>query len=181
VVKKALLLDRRLLEQVEKNLDSLLVGDPAALEPVVLAAARAKVRVVERDPSEGDQRRLLNFGHTLGHALESTLGYEGLRHGDAVAYGMLFALRLARREGLDGAVAQRFRDLLERFSLPPLPEVEMDSLLEAMGRDKKAREEGLVWVLPVAVGEGKMVAGISEEEVAAELKAFLEDPWAAPD
>ena len=179
VVKKALLLDRRLLEQVEKNLDSLLAGDPAALEPVVLAAARAKVRVVERDPSEGDQRRILNFGHTLAHALESTLGYEGLRHGDAVAYGMLFALRLARREGLDESVAQRFRSLLERFSLPPLPEVRGELLLEAMGRDKKVREEGLVWVLPVAVGEGKMVSGIPEAEIAAELASFLEDPWAA--
>jgi 3-dehydroquinate synthase len=181
VVKTALLLDRRLLEQVEKNLDSLLAGDPAALEPVVLATARAKVRVVERDPTEGDQRRLLNFGHTLGHALESALGYERLRHGDAVAYGMLFALRLARREGLDDAVARRCRALLARFSLPPLPKVRGELLLEAMGRDKKSREEGLTWVLPLAVGEGKMVSGIPEAEVAAEVEAFLADPWAAPE
>jgi 3-dehydroquinate synthase len=176
VVKMALLLDPLLLEWVERDLDKLLAGDPAALEPVVVASAKAKMRVVERDPEEGDQRRLLNFGHTLGHALEVALGYGDLRHGEAVAYGMLFALRLAERRGLEKPVAERLRRLLARFDLPALPPVDPDELMEIMGRDKKAKRGGLVWVLPVAAGEGRMVPDIEPEEVRRELEDFLRDP-----
>lgn len=180
VVKTALILDPLLLERVERDLERLLQADAEALQPVVLATARAKLRVVERDPREGDQRRLLNFGHTLAHALEAVLDYRGLRHGDAVAYGMLFALRLAERRGLEPAVAERLRRLLRRFELPPLPPVEPEALIEAMGRDKKARQGGLVWVLPVAVGEGRMVSDVDTDEVRRELAGFLADPLPAP-
>ncbi|HYN22739.1 MAG TPA: 3-dehydroquinate synthase family protein, partial [Thermoanaerobaculia bacterium] len=95
VVKMAALLDTELLERVEQRLDLLLLADPAELGRVVAAAAAAKIAVVERDPAEQGDRRLLNFGHTLGHAIESACGYSGLRHGEAVGYGILFALRLA--------------------------------------------------------------------------------------
>src|ERR1700680_3986239 len=93
----------------------------AARPRVAAAAAAAKIAVVERDPDERGDRRLLNFGHTLAHAIESACGYEGLRHGEAVAYGMLFALRLARRRGLAAAAARRLAALLGRLELPPLP------------------------------------------------------------
>lgn len=179
VVKMAYLLDLDLLGHLERDLPALLAGDPGALAPVVASAARAKARLVEVDPRENDARRLLNFGHTLGHALEAAAGYGGLAHGEAVAYGMLFALRLARRRGLAGEAASRLRDLLARLGLPPLPAFEAPALLAAMARDKKAREAGLAWVLPRAPGEGRVEAGIEAQEVARELDAFLEAPWAA--
>jgi 3-dehydroquinate synthase len=178
VVKMAALLDPDLFEVVEEQLDLLLEGDPAALGPVVAAAAAAKIGVVERDPTEQGDRRLLNFGHTLGHALESVGGYRGLRHGEAVGYGLLFALRLALRRGLDPEVAERLRALIRRLALPPLPALEPAALLAAMGRDKKARESGLVWVLPRALGEGWMAGGIPDHEVLAQLREFLRDPLA---
>ncbi len=178
VVKMAALLDVDLLARVEERLDSLLAGDPAELGPVVAAAAAAKIGVVERDPTEQGDRRLLNFGHTLGHAVESACGYSGLRHGEAVAYGMLFANRLAVRQGFDQALAERLRALLARFGLPPLPAVDPEELISLMARDKKARESGLVWVLPAAPGEGRMVEGIGMAAVREELEGFLRDPWA---
>src|SRR5207244_9494175 len=109
------------------------------------------------DPTEQGVRQLLNFGHTLGHALETAGGYSGLRHGEAVAYGILFALRLAGRRGLAAELAPRLRHLLARFNLPPLPPASPEELLVLMARDKKAREGGLTWVLPGALGEGRMV------------------------
>jgi 3-dehydroquinate synthetase len=142
---------------------------------VVAAAAAAKIGVVERDPTEQGDRRLLNFGHTLGHAIESACGYSGLRHGEAVAYGILFALRLAVREGLDPAFARRLSALLGRFGLPPLPPLDPGELISLMARDKKAREAGLTWVLPAAPGEGRMVDGIGMDVVAAELRGFIAD------
>jgi 3-dehydroquinate synthase len=178
VVKMGALLDPELFACVEADLDRLLGGDPGALGPVVAGADAAKIGVVERDPTEQGDRKLLNFGHTLGHAIESSLGYGGLRHGEAVGYGMLFALRLALRRGLDPAVAGRIRALLARFGLPPLPTLDPAALLAHMARDKKALEGGLVWVLPAAMGEGRMVQGIGREELTAELARFLEDPFA---
>jgi len=175
VVKMAALLDPALLDRVEERLDALLAGDPAELGPVVAAAAAAKIGVVERDPTEQGDRRLLNFGHTLGHAIESACGYSGLRHGEAVGYGILFALRLAVREGLDPAVARRLSELLGRFGLPPLPPLDPDELIALMARDKKARESGLTWVLPAAPGQGRMVDGIGMDVVAAELRGFIAD------
>ncbi|MEE8526678.1 MAG: 3-dehydroquinate synthase family protein [Thermoanaerobaculia bacterium] len=181
VVKMAALLDPPLLDRVEERLDALLAGDAAALGPVVAAAAAAKCAVVERDPAEGDWRRILNFGHTLGHAIEGALAFRHLRHGEAVAYGMLFASRLAaarRRPGFDPGLGDRLRRLLQRFDLPPLPDLDAGELLGFMTRDKKATEDGLVWVLPRALGHGEMVSGIAADEVAEVLAVFLEDPWA---
>jgi 3-dehydroquinate synthase len=181
VVKMAYLLEPELFARVEADLDRLLSGDPEALAPAVAEAAAAKIAVVEADPDERGERRLLNFGHTLGHALEAALGYRGLRHGEAVAYGMLFALRLARSpersERLPAADAERLRALLARLELPELPTLPAEDLLATMARDKKARESGLVWVLPARLGEGRPVAGVGAGELRRELAAFLRDPW----
>jgi 3-dehydroquinate synthase len=145
----------------------------------VAAAAAAKIGVVERDPTEQGERRLLNFGHTLGHAIESVLGYSGLRHGEAVAHGMLFALRLAARRGLGAGLAPRLAALIARLDLPPLPPLDPDALVAAMARDKKARESGLAWVLPAALGEGRIVEGVPPDEVRGELARFLAAPAAS--
>jgi 3-dehydroquinate synthetase len=163
---------------VEQRLELLLMADPMELVPVAAAAAAAKIAVVERDPTEQGDRRLLNFGHTLGHAIESACGYSGIRHGEAVGYGILFALRLALRQGLDPAFARRVASLLRRFDLPPLPRLDAESLIACMAKDKKALESGLVWVLPAAPGEGRMVSAIPPEVIEAELAAFLIDPFA---
>jgi 3-dehydroquinate synthase len=180
VIKMAALLDPDLFERVEQQLDVLLDGDPEALGPVVTAAAAAKIAVVERDPTEQGDRRLLNFGHTLGHAIESACGYQGLRHGEAVGWGILFALRLASRRGLARETAERIQGLIRRLALPALPRLSAEDLLATMARDKKARESGLVWVLPRSLGEGSMVDGISNEEVRTELEGFLGDPFGYP-
>ena len=178
VIKMAALLDPDLFERVESELDALVAGDPATLGPVVAAAVAAKIGVVERDPTEQGDRRLLNFGHTLGHAIESACGYAGLRHGEAVGYGLLFAVRLAVKRGLAPSVAERIQKMIQRLELPPLPSLDPQALMAAMARDKKAQESGLVWVLPRALGEGWMAGGIPKDEVLAELQDFLRNPLA---
>lgn len=180
VVKMAALLDPALFELLEKELEILLEGDPAALGPVVAAAAAAKIAVVERDPTEKGERRLLNFGHTLGHAIESACGYGGLRHGEAVGYGILFVLPLAVRRGLPPEIAERIRGLVRRLELPPLPGLDPERLMDLMARDKKARESGLVWVLPRDLGEGWMTDEIPRSEVLDELSRFLAAPLGHP-
>ncbi len=182
VIKMGALLDLHLLRQVEESLERLLAVDAAALTPVVAAAVAAKLGVVEADLEEGDRRRLLNFGHTLAHAMESEFGYRRLRHGDAVGHGMRFALRLSRRRGLDPAFATRLERLIDRLDPPDLAPLEeelgaplnVDRLVAAMGRDKKARESGFVWILAAAPGRGEVVADLDPAVVRSELAAFLE-------
>ncbi|HEV7668827.1 MAG TPA: 3-dehydroquinate synthase family protein [Thermoanaerobaculia bacterium] len=175
-IKMAALLDLDLLARIERDLTALLGGETGPLGPVVAAAAAAKVAVVERDPAEEGDRRLLNFGHTLGHAIEATLGFSGLRHGEAVAYGLLFALRLSRTRGLPEEESRRLRTLLSRLDLPPLPPLDRDLLLAAVGRDKKALESGLAWVLAARLGEGR-IEHVPPAEIRTELGTFLANPW----
>jgi 3-dehydroquinate synthetase len=179
VIKVAALLDLELLARLEADLPRLLAGEPGALGPAVAAAAAAKARLVVEDPHDRGRRALLNLGHTLGHALEAALGYRDLRHGDAVAYGLLFALRLSQRRGLDAAFAERLRRLVGRLGLPPLPAVEPAALVALMARDKKAREAGLDWILLAAPGQGTVAGDVGVAEIAEELRRFAPDPFAA--
>lgn len=174
-IKMAALLDLELLACIEVDLDRLLDGDPAALAPVVRRAAAAKVGVVQRDPLEHGVRQLLNYGHTLGHALEAAAGYGTMLHGDAVGWGMRFCHRLARRRGADVAFLARIERLLDRMGLPLPPPVDASQVTANLARDKKARDSGLVWVLPMAPGAGERVEGIGTTEVATEIESFLED------
>lgn len=178
VLKMGILSSPELFTRLEDGLEDLLAGDPQALAPAVAAAIQGKIDIVERDPTEKGERRLLNLGHTLGHALETALGYRALRHGEAVAYGTLFATRLALRRGqLDPAIADRIGGLIGRFRLPELPAVATRDLIEIMARDKKARESGLSWILPRGLGECEIVADIAESEVLQALEPFLTDPF----
>jgi 3-dehydroquinate synthase len=172
-IKTAALLDAELLDRIERGLDRLRAGEPGALGPVAAAAARAKARLVESDPEEAGPRQLLNLGHTLGHALETAAGYGRLRHGDAVAHGLRFALALAAPRGLDPGFGRRLAALLDRLGVPPLPPRDGAQLLELVGRDKKAREGGLTWVLPIAAGRAERVGGIAADEIAARLAELL--------
>ena len=179
--KMAAMLDPALFEQIEAELPRLLAGEPAALLPVVAGAAAAKCRVVEQDPHEKGLRKVLNFGHTLGHAIEGVLGFSGLRHGEAIAYGILFTLRLqADRPEVDPAFLTRLERWLARLGLPPLPlgTNSASALIEFMRRDKKASESGLTWVLPTRLGDYQFRADLGWDEVAAALERFLTDPWA---
>lgn len=174
VIKVAFVLDPDLFVRLEREIEALLGGDPERLAPIVAAAAGAKAAVVERDPKEAGERRVLNFGHTLGHALEAAALERGepLAHGDAVGWGMRFALRLAGPRGLPAADAARLSELLDRLGLPPLPTFTPEELLAVLARDKKAVESGVRWVLPRRLGAWAAVE-VASDEVRGELVEFL--------
>jgi 5-deoxy-5-amino-3-dehydroquinate synthase len=125
-----------------------------ALDDAVAACVAAKARIVAGDERESGNRALLNYGHTLAHALE-TVGRYGLRHGEAVAVGLLFAARLARRLGrVDDVRVSEHDALIDAYGLPNRlpPGVDHDELVTVMGRDKKALSGGLTFVLDGPVG-----------------------------
>ena len=115
---------------------------------------RIKGAVVSADERESQLRLILNYGHTIGHALEAVTAYGRFRHGEAVAVGLMGAAEIARRVGLiDAALVERHRALLERFGLPVLaPGVEPGALLSAIQGDKKVAGGRVRWVLLEGVG-----------------------------
>ncbi len=150
IVKTGMILDAALFERLESEAESLLGLDGPGIEQVVARCVELKARVVEEDEREGGVRAILNYGHTIGHAIEAVSGFEAYRHGEAVSVGMAGAARAAVRLGMiDDAVALRQERLLRRFGLPvSCPGLPPDRLIEAMGHDKKLSQGQLSWVLP---------------------------------
>lgn len=173
-VKTAALLDPELFARIEGDLDRLRAGEAAALAPVAAATARRKAELVESDPREAGDRALLNLGHTVGHALEAEIGYGRIAHGDAVAHGLRFALRLSVAAGGDREFAARLGRLLDRLEVPALPAgLAPAALVARLGRDKKASERGLAWVLLDGPGRGRLERGLPEARIEPELARWL--------
>jgi 3-dehydroquinate synthase len=141
---------------------------------LVRRAAKGKVDVVNADERETGERMLLNYGHTLGHALEALMGYGTLLHGEAVAIGMDLAARLAVRMELWGPESvERQRALLEAYGLPTRIPAGVDParLLELTLRDKKVRAGRVRWVLPTAIGAAEVRDDVPEELVRGVVEA----------
>ncbi|MBI5710972.1 MAG: 3-dehydroquinate synthase [Candidatus Eisenbacteria bacterium] len=165
VIKLGMAVDARLFRWVERAVRRLAAGEPAALAEAVTRSIRAKARVVLADEREreGGSRTALNFGHTAGHAIETSLGYRGLLHGEAVALGMRVAGALSERQaGLSGAGRLRLESLLDVVGLPRrLPPIPVRRLLSAMESDKKRGLKGVRWVLTPRVGHASVPRLIS--------------------
>ena len=154
VIKYGVIADARLFKFLETGMQGILNFDPAAVQHIIQSSSASKATVVSQDEREGDRRRILNFGHTLGHALETVTKYRRYRHGEAVAIGMVVAARLAVQLGLaDTRVAARIRDLVHKAGLPDqLPPYPAAALLRAMRHDKKVRDQRIHFVLPDRIG-----------------------------
>jgi 3-dehydroquinate synthase len=166
VVKHGIVADEDLFRFVEQRAPELLGLDPLALQYVVGCSCRIKAQVVAADEREGGLRAILNFGHTVGHALESASGYRHLLHGEAISAGMVAASRLASRLGLfDSDQAERVEALLSRLGLPARASADCGELLTFMARDKKARAGRLRMILPRRIGCVTIVDDVPESEL----------------
>lgn len=178
-VKSGLIGDPELVTLIEQGSDALAARPLPLLEAIAARSAAVKLGVVGRDLEERGERRVLNLGHTLGHALEAATARrpKPLAHGDAVAIGMVFAARLAVLTGVlqDRQLPERLVALLSALGLPVAPPelsaAEEEVLTTALARDKKRFRGENVWVLPVAPGRMAMRA-IATRDVAAALRAF---------
>ena len=157
-IKYGVIWDAALFADLEENAERLVARDPAYLEVVVARCCEIKAEVVAVDERDSGVRAILNFGHTLGHALEQVSGYGKWLHGQAVALGMVYAAMVSAREkGLAADDAQRLRTLLERVGLPAAPGREgvpdgWPELRRAMAADKKTRDRVPRFVLAEKLG-----------------------------
>jgi 3-dehydroquinate synthase len=153
-VKHGVIADAEYFAFLEREQRAVSGKEPAVLEYVVRRSVEIKAAVVAADEREAGRRAILNFGHTVGHAVEATARFAAL-HGEAVAIGMAYEARLAETLGVaEPGTAARLRAALERYGLPlELPETAtVDALIGAMQLDKKAREGTVRFALPAAIG-----------------------------
>lgn len=155
VIKSAIIGDEVLWKFVENNPDPIKKRDPEALLRIISASCLLKSKVVQADEKESGYRRVLNLGHTVGHAIEKVTGYR-LKHGDSVAVGMVAAATLSQRQGMmQAGEVERLERLCEAWNMPKrIPgSLESRAIIDAIRADKKRVGEKLHFILPVRIGK----------------------------
>jgi 3-dehydroquinate synthase len=175
VIKHGFTLDTELLDMLETHVEALRSLDPEMTVRAVALSAAAKAAVVSQDERESGLRRVLNYGHTIGHALEASTDYGRFLHGEAVAIGMMGAVRLSQRLGLvSEALVARQESLLTVFGLPTrCSGVDRAMVDKAMELDKKSQEGEVRWVLLTATGK-TTVRPVPFAEVEAVLEELVQ-------
>jgi 3-dehydroquinate synthase len=172
VIKYGVACDAGLFNEVCQDIGPLTRRDPAALTPIIAACCRVKGAIVAADEQETGTRRVLNFGHPVGHALEAGTRYRRLLHGESVAYGMLAACAIATARGVltasdRGTIA---RAIAQLGPLPPVNDLSAAGQLEFMRHDKKVHEGRLHFMLPTGIGSARIVTDVSEAELLRALR-----------
>ena len=171
IIKHGVILDGEFLSYLEENLDKIKSLDDQVLERVVSRSAEIKAGVVEKDELDLGLRNILNYGHTIGHAIESVSDFK-VQHGEAVAIGMLVEARISNKLGiLDKNEVIRLRSLIARAGLPTeIPSLEVEKIIQAMKHDKKILKGKIRFVLPKSIGDvfitGEVSPSLIEEALA---------------
>jgi 3-dehydroquinate synthase len=175
IIKCGVIRDAELFHTLDRDVTKVLAQEPGLVEHVIAAAVRIKAEVVTADEREGDLRRILNFGHTVGHALEAETHYNHFLHGEAVAFGMRAATRLAERTGcLNASDASAIESVVDRYGpIPSLDGIVARNLAARLRSDKKTVQGKIHFVLPVRIGEVKIVTGVDDALVLESIEAAL--------
>jgi len=153
VIKSAAIRNNKFFAFLEKNLDRIKALDKMALEEIVFQSVKIKAEVVEKDERDSGLRNILNYGHTIGHAIESASDFE-MGHGSAIAIGMLGAARISNKIGiLDKNEIVRLKSIIEKAGLPTaMPNLKVEKIIQAMKHDKKVWRDKIRFVLLKSIG-----------------------------
>ncbi len=165
VIKYGVIRDAELFEFIENALPDILQLNHHALIKIIATSCQIKARVVEEDEKETHLRAILNYGHTIGHAIETLTDYKKYRHGEAVAMGMLYASRIAQEMGLtnDNTVCERQLSLVKRLGLPLYAGLKPGDIIKILYTDKKVISGKLRFILPTKIGEVVISDQVTEE------------------
>jgi 3-dehydroquinate synthase len=173
-LKAGLIYDSELFGYIEQNSEALLRQETAPLTHVIAESVRIKACVVSQDEREAGLRMILNFGHTVGHAIEALTHYRGLLHGEAVGWGMRVAIEAGRTRGLPDADADRALAAIEALGLPALPRLTARRLLNAAAGDKKRIGGIRHFVLLDRIGQASVVNDLSDDELLQAIRGGLQ-------
>jgi len=175
VIKYGFIVDEAFFSWLESNIPALLNRDSNAIAHAVKRSCEIKADVVAADEYERGQRALLNFGHTFGHAIEAGMGYGNWLHGEAISAGMVMGLEMSRRcSMIDSASCDRGQALLDAAGLPIMPpaEIDKDTFLSFMLRDKKVVDGGIRLILLNSIGQAVLSSDYDPEKLHETLEFF---------
>jgi 3-dehydroquinate synthase len=174
-LKYGVIKDRRLFYRIAREIERLKRCDADELTHLITRSCEIKARVVEQDEREGGLRRILNFGHTVGHALEAVTNYRRFHHGEAVGQGMRAASCIAERAGLLAANERQAVEeaVLSVGDLPPANNLALRDIMDAIQRDKKAEAGRIAFVLPVEIGRVIIKSDLPLPLIRASIKETL--------
>jgi len=173
-VKGGIIRDAKLFRLMERRSEAILAGEPKMLQQVVARSVALKAEVVGLDEREGGLRMILNLGHTVGHAIESVTRYKVLLHGEAIGWGMLVALHIARARGtVSEAEAARIEQALALYGPLPGFRASRRALVAATGSDKKNRGGVRRFVLPRGIGDAVVIEDLEPSELDAAVDWML--------
>ena len=175
VVKYGVISSPELFELLARRSDEVLSQSPDALDRIISESVRIKAEVVSADEKESDLRRILNFGHTVGHALEAETRYERFLHGEAVAFGINAATELAALVGLlDVSSRDSIRNTVSLYGpIPSLEGIRPEALFRRLISDKKTIQGKVHFVLPERIGSVRVVSGVDDKHVYNAIQAAL--------
>jgi 3-dehydroquinate synthase len=175
IIKCGVIRDAELFRVLAESADRVFAQEPETVDRIIADAVRIKAEVVTADEREGDLRRILNFGHTVGHALEADTQYRRFLHGEAVAFGMHAATALAERVvELEPSEAARIHSVIRSYGpIPALSGISASSLFARLAADKKTVQGKVHFVLPVKIGEVKVVTGVDDRAVMDAIEVAL--------
>ncbi len=167
LIKHGIIRDDNLLKWLEENMNKMMERDIQSLTEGIARSCEIKAEVVSQDEKEQGLRAILNFGHTIGHAIESISGYGVLSHGEAVSIGMVAEAYIAKLRGLiEADYVDRMKKILISAGLPvTVPDLDTDQLIELMRHDKKNTQGNIVFVLPTAPGQVEVFRDVTEETI----------------
>lgn len=172
VIKYGVIADKNLFSYLEENIEKVFSFDDKVLNHIIYKSCTIKAKIVAQDEKDKGIRGILNFGHTIGHAIEAETSFTEYTHGESVAIGMVAEAELAQLLGLiDKGFVDRLKNLLLKAKLPiKLPNIETDRLIKHMQRDKKNKIGKIVFVLPTKLGRVEMFDNIEYVRLAQILK-----------
>jgi 3-dehydroquinate synthase len=172
VIKYGVISDPTLLDRMRSNTPAIFARDGSAVSPLVSASCRIKAAVVTADERESGLRRILNFGHTVGHALEAVTKYKRFRHGEAVGYGMMAALVIGVTRGITPpSLGEEVEALITKLGpLPPVADISAKEVLAAIKRDKKVLSGTLHFIAAADRGQTVELTDVTEKEIRAAIR-----------
>ncbi|VVB53029.1 3-dehydroquinate synthase [uncultured archaeon] len=173
IIKYGIIASPKLFKHLETHKKQITQRNPKTLEHIITESCKIKAHIVAADEKDAGIRQTLNFGHTIGHAIEAASGYKNIRHGEAVALGMIAATKISEDAGLTQTEAERIKKLIANLNLPTKTNVNITKTLTAISHDKKRSDGKTRFIAAQKIGSTCIIENVPKNTIQKALKSIV--------